>query len=162
MFLIIFEASLRRLLRSVRALLLLLESKKPSHLTALFNAVGTSQGTGRREPWERRCSVLYFLWKHDTFLPVYCTLLNNSYLGIYLYIYKKKQTKHKAKKGKKKRKKEKKIGYRVGLESNIFHLTQPYLTTTPLKPITYLRGKDFNLMPFVWHFRRQTALTEPH
>ena len=28
--------------------------------------------------------VLSFLWKHDTFLAVYCTLLNNSYLGIYL------------------------------------------------------------------------------
>ena len=29
-------------------------------------------------------SVLSFLWKLDTFLAVYCTLLNNSYLGIYL------------------------------------------------------------------------------
>ena len=25
-----------------------------------------------------------FVWKHDTFLAVYCTLLNNSYLGMYL------------------------------------------------------------------------------
>ena len=29
--------------------------------------------------------VLSFLWKHDTFLAVYCTLLNNSYFGIYMY-----------------------------------------------------------------------------
>ena len=28
--------------------------------------------------------VLSFLWKHDTFLAVYCTLLSNSYLAIYL------------------------------------------------------------------------------
>ena len=28
--------------------------------------------------------VLSFVWKHDTFLSVYCILLNNSYLGIYL------------------------------------------------------------------------------
>ena len=28
--------------------------------------------------------VLSFLWKHDTFLAIYCTSLNNSYLGIYL------------------------------------------------------------------------------
>ena len=28
--------------------------------------------------------VLSFLWKQDTFLAVYCSLLNNSYLGIYL------------------------------------------------------------------------------
>ena len=74
MFLIIFEASLRRLLRNVRALLLLLESKKPSHLTALFNAVGTSQGTGRREPWERRCSVLYFLSENMILFSLFIAL----------------------------------------------------------------------------------------
>ena len=28
--------------------------------------------------------VLSFVLKHDTFLAVYCTLLNNSYLCIYL------------------------------------------------------------------------------
>ena len=28
--------------------------------------------------------VLSFVWKHDTFLAVYCILLNDSYLGIYL------------------------------------------------------------------------------
>ena len=27
---------------------------------------------------------LSFVWKHDTFLAVYCILLNDSYLGIYL------------------------------------------------------------------------------
>ena len=100
MFLISYEASLCRLLRSVRALLLLFESKKPSYLTALFNAEGTSQGMGRREPWERGYSVLYFLWKHDTFLAVYCTLLNNSYLGIYLLKTPKKQTQTRQKKKK--------------------------------------------------------------
>ena len=45
-----------------------------------------------------------FLWKHDTFLAVYCTLLNNSYLGIYLW-------KTTTQKTGKKRKKEKKIRY---------------------------------------------------
>ena len=39
MFLISYEASLQKLLRCVRVLLLLFESKKTSHLTPLFNAV---------------------------------------------------------------------------------------------------------------------------
>ena len=45
-----------------------------------------------------RCTI--FLW--NTFLAVYCTLLNNSYLGIYMY--RKQQQK------KKERKKEKRKG----------------------------------------------------
>ena len=53
-------------------------------------------------------NILYFLWKHDTFLAIYCTLLNNSYLGIYLWEKKtNKQTKQK-RNGKKERKKERK------------------------------------------------------
>ena len=84
--------------------------------------------------------------------------LVSSYLGIYFLKKKetKKQTKTRQKTGKK-RKKKKKIRYSVGLEPSTFRLTQPYLTTTPLRLITYVRGKDFNLMPFVWHFRQQTA-----
>ena len=42
--------------------------------------------------------VLSFLWKNDTFLAVYCTLLNNSYLGIYL-----QKTTTQIKRGKKKK-----------------------------------------------------------
>ena len=57
-------------------------------------------------------NILSFLWKHDTFFAIYCTLLNNSYLGI--YSWEKKQISKQNKKEterKKERKKEKKEKY---------------------------------------------------
>ena len=44
-----------------------------------------------------RCTI--FLW--NAFLAVYCTLLNNSYLGIYMY--RKQQHKKRQKEGKKRK-----------------------------------------------------------
>ena len=63
-------------------------------------------------------NILYFLWKHDTFLAIYCTLLNNSYLGIYLWEKKKQISKQNKKETerKKERKKEKKEKYWVGVD----------------------------------------------
>ena len=63
--------------------------------------------------------MLSFPWKHNTFLAVYCTLLNKSY--VFRYIFKEKQQKKLAKKdqtnqnGKKKRKKKKKEGRKKGM-----------------------------------------------
>ena len=53
------------------------------------------------------CGVLSFLWKHNTFLAVYCTFLNNSYVLRYIFI-----EKQETKTGKKKerRKEERKKG----------------------------------------------------
>ena len=33
-------------------------------------------------------NILSFLWKHNTFLALYCTLLNNSYVFRYIFIEK--------------------------------------------------------------------------
>ena len=52
--------------------------------------------------------VLSFLWKHDTFLAVYCTLLSNSYIKLYIY---RKQQHKKRKKRKKEKKKERELGW---------------------------------------------------
>ena len=62
-------------------------------------------------------NILSFLWKHDTFLAVYCTLLNNSYLGIYLQKNNKtnKQTKQN-RNGKKEKKEGKEEKYREGVD----------------------------------------------
>ena len=66
-------------------------------------------------------NVLSLLWKHNTFLFVYCTLFNNIYLGIYLYKNNKtnKQTKQ-TKNGRKERKKVKKEGFEAALEPSTF------------------------------------------
>ena len=55
--------------------------------------------------------ILSFLWKHDTFPAVYCTLLNNSYLGIYLWKNDKtnKETKQNRNGKKKERRKKRKV-----------------------------------------------------
>ena len=45
--------------------------------------------------------VLSFLWKHDAFLAVYCTLLSNSYLAICLQKTTTQKTGKKKKEGKK-------------------------------------------------------------
>ena len=66
-------------------------------------------------------NVLSLLWKHNTFLFVYCTLFNNIYLGIYLQKNNKtnKQTKQ-TKNGTKERKKVKKEGFEAALEPSTF------------------------------------------
>ena len=53
-------------------------------------------------------NILSLLWKHNTFLFVYCTLLNDSYLGIHIYRKTAKQIskQNKPETGKKERKKE--------------------------------------------------------
>ena len=78
-------------------------------------------------------SVLSFLQKHDTFLAVYCTLLSNSYLAIYLQNTTTQKTE-------KKRKKEKKRS--VGLEPSTIGSTRIHLTTTPQRLITSPREKS--------------------
>ena len=35
-------------------------------------------------------NIVSFLWKHNTFVAVYCTLLNNSYVLRYIFIEKQK------------------------------------------------------------------------
>ena len=52
--------------------------------------------------------ILSFLWKHNTFLAVYCTVLNNSYVLRYIFI--EKQENKNGKKKKEGRKKERKKG----------------------------------------------------
>ena len=81
----------------------------------------------------------YFLWKHNTFLAVCCTLLSNSYLAIYL------QKNNNTKNGKKKKKG---ISNSVEFEPGTFESTQLHLTTTPQRLITQSLGKVFHFIPF--------------
>ena len=54
-------------------------------------------------------NILSFLWKHNTFLAVYCTLLNNSYVLRYIFIEKQEN---------KNGEKSKKEGRKKGLEQD--------------------------------------------
>ena len=75
-----------------------------------------------------RCTIY---WKHDTLLAVYCTLLNNSYLGIYLQ----KTTTQKTGKKRKAGKKELSM-----TRPYTFGSTRLHLTTTAQRQIVCNRG----------------------
>ena len=88
--------------------------------------------------------MLSFLWKQDTFLAVYCTLLSNSFLAIYLL----KTTTQKTEK--KKKKEGKKEFGRTRTQHHRLDATTPQHYTTET-------GKS----PFPWNFRRQDD-RQPH
>ena len=87
-------------------------------------------------------SVLSFLWKDDTFLAVYSTLLSNSYLAIYLQ---KTTTQNGNTKQKKKKEGKKEFG-RSRTQHHQLDATTPNHYTT--KTDYVIVGKVFNLMPF--------------
>ena len=77
-------------------------------------------------------NIVSLLWKHNTFLFVYCTLLNNSYLGIYcLYYYRKKKNKtiKQTKQTKNTKKERKKLKKKKG--------TKPDLNPAPSASLNY-------------------------
>ena len=83
-------------------------------------------------------SVLSFLQKHDTFLAVYCTLLSNSYLAIYLQ-------KTTTQKTEKKKEGKKEVG-RTRTQHHRFDANTPNHYTTETDYVTM--RKVFNLRPF--------------
>ena len=80
-------------------------------------------------------NTLSLFWKHNTFLAVYCTLVQ-----LFKYIFKSKKTATQiSKQDKTKKKKKRKKGKRRSLtefEPGTFGLTRPHIATTPLKMIT--------------------------
>ena len=100
-------------------------------------------------------NILSFLWKRNTFLAVYCTLLNTSYVLRYILIEKQEN-----KNGKKKRRK--KEGRKVLSRTQTLQLrlvkTLPNRYTTKL--IVSFRWKVFYLMPFPWNIPWQTPFKD--
>ena len=98
--------------------------------------------------------ILSFLWKHNTFLAVYCTLLNTSY--VFRYIFKKNNKKKREKKRKKKRTKKRRK--EQGSNPAPSARCELYLTTTRLRLTTSTWRKVFCLVPFPRKIHRQTPL----
>ena len=83
---------------------------------------------------------VYYLFSENTIL-VYCTLLNNSYLGTCIYLQKTITQKT----GKKKKEGQKEFG---GVRTRD-HRLDPTTPNHYTKETDYVnQGKDFNLMPF--------------
>ena len=101
-------------------------------------------------------NILSFLWKHNTFLAVYCTLLNNSYVLRYILIEKQEN-----KNGKKKKERRKEERSWAGLKpcnfGSLQHLIPNRYTT---KLIVSFRWKVIYLMPFPWNIRWQTPFKD--
>ena len=87
-------------------------------------------------------SVLSFLWKDDTFLAVYSTLLSNSYLAIYLQ---KTTTQNGNTKQKKKKEGKKEFSGTRTRHQRLDATTQHHYTT---ETDGVILGKVFNLIPF--------------
>ena len=83
-------------------------------------------------------SARYFLWKHNTFLAICCTLLSNSYFAIYLQ-------KTTTQKTEKKERRNKEFG---GTRTQTFCSTRLHQTTAPQRLITQSSGKVFHFIPF--------------
>ena len=84
-------------------------------------------------------NILSLLWKHNTFLAVYCTLVTD--------LKTKKRAKQISKQDKTKtKKKNRKKGKRKSLadfENGTFRLTWPHIATTPLRMVTWF-DENFN------------------
>ena len=83
-------------------------------------------------------NILSLLWKHNTFLAVYCTLVTD--------LKTKKRAKQISKKDKTKTKKNRKKGkrkYLADFENGTFRLTWPHIATTPLRMVTWF-DENFN------------------